>query len=506
METIFLYSLIIAGLILVTFACIKWETARWLTASFVTCLAVFGAVVSAFRINAYYNTKGGIIGYLNGIIHPNQVEITAETLTFDFSNVALLQEDDDTYVAKIEEPLILELEKDEKYGVYVNGSLCDYLVHERNNLSQSTDYVQVVYDHAFYDKDMALLMRDKLKLSFAFYKNSSQIIVETSGGSDAVKLWNAYFTKNNFKVEIKPIEEIYFSSETISMKFYSSQNELYAHYEYVDPVSFAVPEDPEMLGYNFLGWTIDGSTLVDFETFKLTEDTCLFAVYEAKEVNLNLKLMNSSVKINGTTYSEDTSITLKFDEEFSISEAISLSEDREFVHYKFDCGTGYYYFVEEDSTLTCEGLYLNLFDPNSQSFHIKDPNGESPFYFYNNDITLTVCTNVIRTEETAYPYYLTDYTNEIYRLYGISNVIPDGQNANCSCSLDRPSNDESIVEIDLRNFAECLGLEHDNKTFIELKQMLAKDLSEFSDEVVPYEDTREFLIAFVEVLKEKIGE
>lgn len=304
METIFLCSLIIAGFILVTFACIKWETARWLTGAGVTVFVVIVGVISAFRINAYYNTKGGIIGYLNGIIHPNQVEITAETLTFDFSNVALLQEDDDTYVAKIEEPLILELEEDEKYGVFVNGALCDYLVHEKNNLSQSTDYVQVVYDHAFYDKDITLLMRDKLKLSFAFYKNSSQIIVETSGGSDAVKLWNAYFTKNNFKVEIKPVQEIYYSNADILILFNNySELELI---QYIDAEFGNIPVQSNFEEYysnlTFDAWLVNISTKLGLNTTEKTIEEIKLAYNAAFELPEETTLTNYEFLQNFAIY------------------------------------------------------------------------------------------------------------------------------------------------------------------------------------------------------------
>ena len=48
-------------------------------------------------------------------------------------------------------------------------------------------------------------------------------------------------------------------------------------------------EDPKLIGYNFTGWSIDGSTPIELQGYSFTEDTTLYALFEetAETYNIN---------------------------------------------------------------------------------------------------------------------------------------------------------------------------------------------------------------------------
>ena len=84
---------------------IKFESARWFVGCIFTFVLIAGAIFSGFKLNKYYNTSGGIYGELTSIFQPSDLEIDdtkTNKVTFDFSNVKMLQdtENNSVYVAE----------------------------------------------------------------------------------------------------------------------------------------------------------------------------------------------------------------------------------------------------------------------------------------------------------------------------------------------------------------------------------------------------------------------
>lgn len=176
--------------------CIRYPGGRWFIGVALTIAFIGLTSYCGIQLNYYYNESGGIYGQIVSMYNPNQVHIT-NNVEYIFENIVMTKESDIKYSAKIISDSVLDLNLDDDltYGVYVNGMPC-------NQIDISNDYVLAKYEYNFLDEDLNLLLNDTLTLKFAFYTNSTYLIVSTDGGAKAVKYWEYYFNKNIFKVTI----------------------------------------------------------------------------------------------------------------------------------------------------------------------------------------------------------------------------------------------------------------------------------------------------------------
>ena len=170
---------------------------------------ITASVLSFNTINNYYSSKGGIVGKISSIFKPNQLEVKPEQLKFNFKNVMMVKDADGVYRAEFTSSDKLELKSDEIYAMYING---DEIQHNE----YSEDYIISDYNYVFYDRTFGEIASDTMRLQFAFYGKTSYLSVEIENGEKTNELWNSYFNKEGFEVQIKPVKEAYVSNKTMA--------------------------------------------------------------------------------------------------------------------------------------------------------------------------------------------------------------------------------------------------------------------------------------------------
>ena len=265
----------------VIFFLIKSSGFRVFFCYFLSFLLICGGVFSGFQLNKYYNTTGGVIGQISGFFNPNLVSVSTadKDISFDFSNVMLTKYNDTTYRAEFSSNDSIVLGVNEGYVVYVNDTPCELIEYGEDYTSDeiSSDYVISEYYYAFYNEYQEYVLKDKLSLRFAFYKDSTRLIVETYGGEHAVSLWNSYFQKNNLVVRIAASNDVYISSyATIDLKV----NDLLINSVKVKKGSTFVLPEYEIKGYRLMGWSLDSQTLIDSKYIVVVENLEITGILE----------------------------------------------------------------------------------------------------------------------------------------------------------------------------------------------------------------------------------
>lgn len=264
--------LIWGAIVLIVLFILKYKNGRIII---VTCLCVafIGFTIYAgFYVDRYYKADGGIYGQITKLYNPNQVDIT-DTVKYSFKNVVLTQDYDNNYSAKITSNEVLDLILDENstYGVYVNGVPCQ-------NCKITEEFILADYGYVFYNDDLTIAKQDTLSLKFAFYSNSTLLIISTDGGADAVRYWNYYFNKNLFEVtidnkgfdysstnDIPPAESLYNRPLTINIGEGSIDDENFKFTVTVDGIVYKdihswsglVDRKSKVLISNFEHWEIN---------------------------------------------------------------------------------------------------------------------------------------------------------------------------------------------------------------------------------------------------------
>lgn len=249
-------GILIAVVVLIA-TCIKYPGGRWFLGVILTIGFTALTVYCGIQLNYYYNETGGIYGQIVSLYNPNQVHITSN-VEYLFENIAMTQDDEDTHSAKISSTSVLELvlDEDSSYGVYINGMPCHYV-------EIASDYVIAKYEYNFLDENLNLLLNDTLNLKFAFYTNSTYLVVSTDGGAEAVKYWNYYFNKNIFKVTIdnqgyEYNQDVNFGTGDISsysVATYYLNNEVYLKQVYKNGDVINLPDVANT------EWLVDGSVI-----------------------------------------------------------------------------------------------------------------------------------------------------------------------------------------------------------------------------------------------------
>lgn len=204
-----LIALVVIGLIII--ACFKSTWGKYVFFSVLSIIILATGIYSYFQIDNYNNSSGGIWGSIVGDFSVNNVE--TKDLSFDLKSLELTQAsnlDENVYLANLQSDKTVSIENGKYYTCYVNG--LPAVVDEF-----SSEYLIANYPYNFYDYDRNLIVSDTLKLRFSFYKNYTNFVVQTEGGSIAVKNWNNYFKNNNFIIELR------FTDEPLEVQSYLEQ-------------------------------------------------------------------------------------------------------------------------------------------------------------------------------------------------------------------------------------------------------------------------------------------
>lgn len=390
MKEIFYVSLAIGLAIVLIWLMIKFESARWFVGCISTFVLIAGAIFSGVKLDKYYNTSGGIYGELTSIFQPSKVEIedkTTNKVTFDFTNVKMLQDEEDnsTYIAEFTTKKYIALSEISLYGVFVNGLPCDVIDYQE-------DYILADYYYLFEDEELEPIMQDTLSFRFVFYNNQTRLIVKTSGGEDAVKLWNSYFANESFLVTIeKNYNAYYFTENYVRLEFYENENLVNA-VKLPRNTSYLLPKAADTKTGYFIGWT---DSKGNFYTDKITSLTNvkLYATYE-DFVNVRFHLNIDEIDTNSNLFSNYLS---KKDVSLLLPEKEPVRYGFEFVGWSLD-GQNVVnldsYIVNADITFYAVweqiGLYVNISNEdatlmiNNQSFS----NDTTQMFLYDTPIVL----------------------------------------------------------------------------------------------------------------------
>lgn len=162
----------------------------------------------------------------------------------------------------------------------------------------------------------------------------------------------------------------------------------YSYYALGDKLSdFAPLENPDKSGYEFLGWSLDGETIIDLETTLFDDsmiDVVFMPVYENIEFDIHFYLNGGSVKVDGLTYTEDFVLNTDSDFEILISQN---SSDLDAVGFKVvsDVSTEYYLISSDGFSFSYDDLYMrdlpsDVYDPDEPTA-IKCKSANLYFYY-----------------------------------------------------------------------------------------------------------------------------
>ena len=110
---------------------------------------------------------------------------------------------------KLDEELILKIGSGDYYAAYINNYPC-----EITKLSIGDDDSKFVYKFSYlfanYDDegDLEIISDDTIQIEFTFYKTHTNVKIKTNCSDEIVGLWNSYFNKNNFEIELKKVENL----------------------------------------------------------------------------------------------------------------------------------------------------------------------------------------------------------------------------------------------------------------------------------------------------------
>lgn len=150
------------------------------------------SAVAGVNVNNYYSSEGGIKGKLDEFVQP---KIEVKDLSFNLKNLSFKETPvENEYEVKIADNKVLELES-KSYDVLVNS--IPVAVYD------GSEFIHCKYEYVFYNSNLKEILSDTLSINISFNKTTTEIVLITNGGSDAVKYWNDYFNKKEFIIELK---------------------------------------------------------------------------------------------------------------------------------------------------------------------------------------------------------------------------------------------------------------------------------------------------------------
>ena len=322
-DTSWIYDVITTiAIVAVIIALIKFPKARVYIFSLLGIALLVFTGYSYFQLDAYYNTRGGIFGYISGVVSSNVVDIEqVEELKFKLDNIELTKEHDHSsiYSAEILTNEVMTIDSEVNYALFVNGQ-------PLSKVEYSSDYVVADYDYLFMNAEKEVLCEDTLFIRFAFYSNSTFMSVSTSGGEEAVRFWNYYFNKNTFIVEFK--ESDYYSegimeNEEILLVSYYGDNGLFKKQYALSGQRIYIPQIEDSF-WKFLGWSLDGENVIDYSYFDIEENISFYAIYDDIELGTLGK-----AKIESDIYTTIRESIVRFPQSLHIEgvEVVSSTEE-----------------------------------------------------------------------------------------------------------------------------------------------------------------------------------
>ncbi len=291
---------VIIAIALIIIACVRYENGRWFLMSFFGIVFIGFTIFAGVQLGFYYSAKGGIVGYLSGIFQPNQIEI--KDSKFSLKDIMLTKQSDGTYRAEFESSEVFELKENTYYGLFVNGAPCDYLQYASLGMGSSKDNINATYSYVFLGENGSEICDDTLTIQVAFSKASTKFILKTGviGSDETIKIdmWNSYFNKNNFTLEIKQIDKIYMSGGTKTVTF-KVDNSIYGTIKVPSGYDCYLPEYEPGEDYKFDGWYLGSEKVTKIENLK-TDITLVAKLIPYYKVSFSLN--NPDVDNNSNVY------------------------------------------------------------------------------------------------------------------------------------------------------------------------------------------------------------
>jgi len=184
---------------------------------------------------------------------------------------------------------------------------------------------------------------------------------------------NTTITVNFSQIVYAVYEELNFIRYCYSFDDYKDMNSnIYKVVGYItgENLGSLAPENPTKSNYSFMGWSTDGTTILDLSTI-VNDGTIsyLYAVWEASSYDIQVSLDGGIMTLNDTSYSEDFTISARFDE------IISLSEPSKSL-YAFDFWRVYVEHKDGTIGLLCDNSNFNttiheLIDEHNSSYNVQ---------------------------------------------------------------------------------------------------------------------------------------
>lgn len=387
--------LIVIGLIVI--ACFKSSWGKYVFFSLVSIILIATGVYSFFNVNNYLNASGGIWGTIVGDYSVNKVEVSK--MQFDLQYIELTQTsntDENIYSAKLESNETVSIENGKYYGCYVNGVPIE-------NDEFSSEYLIANYTYNFYDFDKNLIISDTLKLRFSFFENYTVFVLQTEGGSTAVKQWNNFFKNNNF---------------VVSLDLLDNQLEVESYLDQFIKVDFVVVDDKQTVPiksvyclpdsclsvlsselssdkYDLLNWKIN-DVEIDLNTYVFKENTVVNADYSYKIYILTVDYSTGPNTVNSKN------VSMQYGDVYSETPTHS---DFEFLGYALK-GT---YDIQETYTVTGDAHLNTVWQP---TYTTDDLYREALLLLldhdYLKDLTATTSASYKILSFSGFKYYYSD--------------------------------------------------------------------------------------------------
>lgn len=306
----------------------------------ITVLVVLFSGVTAYcgvQVNLYFTAEGGIFGKLADFLELN-VDSSEDESKFSLKNIVLTQEEGDRYSAVIYSEKVINLENDNKYGLFINGI-------PDTPIDSSSEFVVSNYEYVFYNTDMTVSLEDSLKVNVSFANIGTYIKLTTEGGQIAVNHWRNYFNKNDFVIEIKELPfELTDDIDTVEQDLTNSAtltyyvgDQLYSKEVWSKGVNIKDFVKVYKPGFTFLGWSLDKENIVTSLT--ISSDCSLYAVFASGEILFDYEGLTDDV-YEITTQNVTNLFQIDLNDHFNLQlecKRISITLDYEFLSGNMGC-------------------------------------------------------------------------------------------------------------------------------------------------------------------------
>ncbi|MBQ3158376.1 MAG: hypothetical protein IJB98_01640 [Clostridia bacterium] len=201
-DATFWYILLgIAGAVVITILCMKYVVARIIVGTLALLLLFVSSIFSGIYLNKYYSAEGGIYGHIEKILK-NEVdaEINTDSYSFELKNIVLTATSNaNEFSAVCYEDKVIVLDKDTKYGLFINGI-------PLSNINYGEGFVSGIFNYNFYDLNNEILHNGNLQVGIGLCSNTTRIYLTATESSENMKYWYKFFEKNKVVIDVKPFD------------------------------------------------------------------------------------------------------------------------------------------------------------------------------------------------------------------------------------------------------------------------------------------------------------